>query len=105
MTTEKRNVKKTKRATVVRRSGEQSVVVRVDRRVKHPQFKKYVQRRTHIHVHDPENKCHVGDDVMIRESRPISKTKRWAYVSTITAAAAATKGNQTPASTASVSGE
>ncbi|MBI2343328.1 MAG: 30S ribosomal protein S17 [Deltaproteobacteria bacterium] len=75
--------RKTMQGVVLRRSGEQSVVVRVERMVMHAQFKKYLRRHRNVHVHDPMNKCQVGDMVMVQESRPISKTKRWLYVGTL----------------------
>lgn len=71
--------KKTKQGLVVKRSGDKSVVVRVERMVKHPIVKKYVRRHTKFHVHDPENTCVVGDEIVILESRPISKNKRWVF--------------------------
>ncbi len=54
-----------------------SIVVRVDRRVKHPLYQKVLTRSTKLHVHDPESKSTIGDVVLIKECRPISKTKSW----------------------------
>lgn len=51
--------------------------VLVERRVKHPVYKKYIRRSTKFHVHDEGNDSHLGDTVTIREGRPISKTKAW----------------------------
>jgi small subunit ribosomal protein S17 len=56
---------------------DKSVVVQVDRLVRHPMFKKYVRRRAKYVAHDETNSCKVGDRVLIRETRPFSKTKRW----------------------------
>ncbi len=56
---------------------DKTVVVQVIRRYKHPLFKKYVSRRLKYKAHDETNQCHVGDDVIIQECRPISKQKRW----------------------------
>ena len=62
---------------------EKTVTVEVTRRVKHPVYGKYLQRRNRFHAHDPDNSCRVGDKVRIVESRPLSKTKRWRVVETI----------------------
>lgn len=78
--------KKTMRGIVLRRSGDKSIVVRVERTVIHPRFKKYVRKHRNMHVHDAENVCSVGDDVFIRESRPYSATKRWIFVENANAA-------------------
>ena len=51
--------------------------VLVERRVKHPMYKKYIRRSTKYHVHDENNDSHAGDTVLISEGRPVSKTKSW----------------------------
>ena len=56
---------------------DKTVVVLVQRIVKHPLYQKYIRRRARYKVHDPKNDCHVGDRVLIIESRPISREKRW----------------------------
>lgn len=58
---------------------DKSIVVRVEYRVKH-RVGKYITRSTKIHAHDEANRCKIGDRVKIRETRPISKMKRWAFV-------------------------
>jgi small subunit ribosomal protein S17 len=60
---------------------DKSVVVRVERRVMHPVYKKYIKRSKNYTAHDEKNLCKVGDNVQIMESRPISKTKSWVVVS------------------------
>lgn len=65
--------------TVLRRSGDKSIVVQVERMVKHPRVQKYVRRRNNFQVHDAQNTCQPGDAVEITESRPLSRTKRWAF--------------------------
>lgn len=72
-------LQKTLSGTVLKRSGDKSVVVQVERMVKHPIVKKYVRRRKKFHVHDPSNACLPGDEVSIREGRPFSRTKRWVF--------------------------
>jgi small subunit ribosomal protein S17 len=54
-----------------------TVTVLVERRVKHPLYKKYIRRSTRIHAHDESNNCGVGDAVSIVQCRPLSKTKAW----------------------------
>ena len=54
-----------------------TVTVLVERRVKHPLYKKYVRRSTRIHAHDETGDCHMGDTVSIVQCRPLSKTKSW----------------------------
>jgi small subunit ribosomal protein S17 len=63
--------------TVVSDKGDKTVIVKVERRVQHPQYKKYIRRAKRYAAHDPGNRFHVGDIVRIRECRPISKTKTW----------------------------
>jgi len=54
-----------------------TVTVLVERRVKHPFYKKYIRRSTKIHAHDQTNECSVDDSVSIVQCRPLSKTKAW----------------------------
>ena len=63
--------------TVVSDKAEQTVTVRVERRVMHPVYKKFVRQSKKYAAHDPQKRFKVGDQVRIRECRPISKTKRW----------------------------
>jgi small subunit ribosomal protein S17 len=62
---------------VVSDKMDKTVVVLVERLVKHPVYKKYVRRRKRFSAHDETNACRIGDTVMIRQSRPLSKTKHW----------------------------
>lgn len=57
-----------------------SVVVLINRRVKHPVYGKYVSKSSKLKAHDENNDCKTGDLVTIAESRPISKTKAWTLV-------------------------
>ncbi len=63
--------------TVVSDKMNKSVTVQVERLVKHKLYKKYIRRSTKFAAHDENNSCGVGDKVLITESRPISRTKRW----------------------------
>jgi small subunit ribosomal protein S17 len=56
---------------------EKTVIVRTERLVKHQVFKKYIRRHVKYKAHDERNECKAGDKVLIMESRPISKDKRW----------------------------
>jgi small subunit ribosomal protein S17 len=62
---------------IVSNKMEKTVVVQVERLVKHPLYKKYIRRRNKFMAHDKDNSCQIGDRVEITESRPLSKTKRW----------------------------
>ena len=66
--------------TVVSDKMDKTVAVEVVRRVKHPRYRKYVNRRSVFKAHDEDNACAIGDTVTIMEWRPISKTKRWMVV-------------------------
>ena len=66
--------------TVVSDKMDKTVVVRVDRRVPHPLYGKHIIKSKKYHAHDPNNECRVGDRVEIRETRPLSRTKRWVVV-------------------------
>jgi small subunit ribosomal protein S17 len=59
---------------------EKTVVVRVERRVMHPIYKKFIRRSKKYHAHDENNSFKAGDTVRIRECRPISKTKCWEVI-------------------------
>ena len=69
--------KRVMQGVVVSDKGDKTVVVRVERRIMHPLYKKFIRRSRKMHAHDPENRFKVGDRVRIQECRPISKLKRW----------------------------
>ncbi|MEM6490376.1 MAG: 30S ribosomal protein S17 [Pseudomonadota bacterium] len=66
--------------SVVSDKGDKTVVVKVERRMTHPLYKKTIRMSKRYHAHDAENKHKVGDQVRIRECRPLSKLKRWEVV-------------------------
>jgi len=72
-----RGTSKTKTGIVISNKMEKSIVVRVDRKVKHQMYKKYITRSSKFMAHDAKNDCQIGDKVRIIESRPLSKEKRW----------------------------
>lgn len=65
---------------VVSDKMQKSATVLVERSVQHPKYKKLVKRSSKFHIHDENNVCRVGDRVLIKESKPISKTKSWVLV-------------------------
>jgi len=60
-----------------------SVTIQVERKVKHPLYKKYIRRSTKFHAHDENNDCRIGDKVVIEQCRPISKSKSWRLVEVV----------------------
>ncbi len=66
---------------VVSDSMDKTIVVAVERTVRHPLYGKTIKRTSKIYAHDEENQCKVGDIVKVMETRPLSKTKRWRLVS------------------------
>ncbi|MBD2325917.1 MAG: 30S ribosomal protein S17 [Alkalinema sp. CACIAM 70d] len=71
---------------VVSDKMDKTVVVAVENRAAHPKYGKIVVRTKRYKAHDQENKCKVGDRVRIEETRPLSRTKRWAVVDILTTA-------------------
>ena len=65
---------------VVSDKGDKSIVVAVERLVKHPIYGKFIKRTTKLHAHDENNECGIGDLVEVRECRPLSKTKSFTLV-------------------------
>ena len=61
----------------------QTIVVSVERMVKHSEYGKYIKRTTTLYAHDAENTCNIGDKVLVMSTRPLSKLKRWRLVEVI----------------------
>jgi small subunit ribosomal protein S17 len=72
-----RGIRKTMVGVVVRNRMDKTVVVLVQRLVKHPLYQKYTRKRARYKAHDEKNECRVGDQVLLMETRPLSKEKRW----------------------------
>jgi len=72
-----RGIRKSLVGTVASNKMDKTVVVVVNRLVKDPRYKKYVRRRSTFKAHDENNECNVGDQVLLMETRPLSKEKRW----------------------------
>lgn len=75
-----RGNKNTIKGVVVSNKMDKTIVVRVERLVKHTAFHKYIKRYVKYKAHDEHNRCQVGDKVLIMESRPLSREKRWRMV-------------------------
>lgn len=75
-----RNDRKVLRGIVVSDKMQKTVVVQIDRKVRHPLYEKFVARRTKLHAHDEKSEAHMGDVVEICQTRPISKLKSWRVV-------------------------
>lgn len=79
MTEEVKNraLRKQRKGIVVSKSGNKSIVIVVERRKPHPLYGKIIKQSSKFHAHDEENAANVGDTVVIMETRPISRMKRW----------------------------
>ena len=75
-----RNRRKLRVGKVVSDRMQKTIVVSIERLVKHPKYGRYVKKRTKFKVHDEKNECHIGDVVRFMETRPLSKDKRWRFV-------------------------
>jgi len=75
-----RGRRKVRTGVVVSDKMDQTVLIRIDRKVRHPLYKKTVARSNKLAAHDENNDAHVGDTVRVMETRPLSKTKRWRVV-------------------------
>ena len=72
---------------VVSDKMDKSIVVLLERQVKHPMYGKFIKRSKKYHVHDENNECREGDVVMFKECRPLSKTKHWTLIKVVERAA------------------
>ncbi|MFB6217246.1 MAG: 30S ribosomal protein S17 [Candidatus Aenigmatarchaeota archaeon] len=70
-------MKKTKKGRVVSAAMDKTITVAVDTQRRHPRYKKYLKQRSKFYAHDEDEKAREGDRVLISETRPISKKKRW----------------------------
>ena len=79
-TATERGRRKVRTGVVVSDKMDKTVLVRIDRTVTHPLYRKTVRRSSKLAAHDEQNEAHVGDTVRVIESRPLSRTKRWRLV-------------------------
>ena len=77
---EERALRKTRVGRVVSDKMDKTVVVTIKDKVRHPLYKKIINRTIKLKAHDENNECGIGDTVRIMETRPLSKTKRWRLV-------------------------
>lgn len=77
MTEESKKIVRTLTGKVISDKMQKSATVLVERRVQHPKYGKFVRRSSKFHIHDENNVCRAGDVVVIKEGKPISKTKSW----------------------------
>jgi len=77
---------RTLQGKVISAKMDKSIVVAIERKVKHPLYGKFMKRTTKLHAHDENNQCTEGDVVSIKECRPLSKTKSWTLVEIVTKA-------------------
>lgn len=75
-----RNPRKTVMGTVISAKMQKTVVVETERWEQHSKYKKYIRRRTKLYAHDERAECQQGDRVLLMETRPLSKLKRWRVV-------------------------
>ena len=75
-----RNNRKVGEGVVVSDKMDKSIVIKVERKMKHPIYGKFLKRSTKFMAHDEKNDCHIGDRVRIMETRPLSKNKCWRLV-------------------------
>jgi small subunit ribosomal protein S17 len=78
-----RNLRKERIGLVVSNKMEKSIVVQVERKVKHAKYGKFIKRSTKFMAHDDKNECNIGDTVRIMETRPLSKNKCWRLIEII----------------------
>ena len=87
MATETRNLRKERMGVVVSDAMDKTVVVQAERRIAHPVYGKILRRSKKYYAHDEQNEARRGDQVLIAETRPLSKLKRWRLVRVVTRAA------------------
>ena len=80
---ETRNLRKTRQGVVTSNKMDKTIVIAAKFKEKHPIYGKFVQKTKKSHAHDENNEANIGDTVLIMETRPLSKTKRWRLVSII----------------------
>jgi small subunit ribosomal protein S17 len=71
---------RTETGVVTSAAMNKTVTVKIERKVPHPLYKKYIRRTTKLHAHDEDNQCKVGDVVTVKQCRPLSKSKSWTLV-------------------------
>ncbi len=80
---EETKVERSLMGRVVSNKMDKSIVVLMERQVKHPMYGKFIKRSKKYHVHDENNECREGDTVTFKECRPLSKTKHWTLIKVV----------------------
>jgi len=80
---EKRNLRKERIGVVISNKMNKTIVIAVNRKIKHPIYGKFVNKTTKLMAHDEKGNCNIGDTVRITETRPLSKNKSWRLVEII----------------------
>lgn len=75
-----RNSRKTRVGVVVSNKMEKTITVELERTMKHPLYQRIIKRKSKLYAHDGNNECGIGDKVMVMETRPLSKNKRWRLI-------------------------
>ncbi len=78
-----RNLRKTRVGKVVSNKMDKTIVVAIEDNVKHPKYSKIIKRTLKVYAQDEKNECDIGDKVLVMETRPLSKLKRWRLVEII----------------------
>lgn len=78
-----KSVERSLTGEVVSNSNDKTIAVLVERKVRHPIYKKYIKKSTKVQAHDEKNECNIGDTVRVIEAKPFSKTKHWALAEVI----------------------
>ncbi|HDK44563.1 MAG TPA: 30S ribosomal protein S17 [Desulfobacteraceae bacterium] len=80
---DRNKTRKTRQGSVVSNMMEKSIVVQVERKVRHKLYGKFIRSRVKYMAHDAANECNIGDIVLIEECRPLSKHKRWRVINIV----------------------
>jgi small subunit ribosomal protein S17 len=78
-----RNSRKTRIGIVVSNLMQKTIAVEMERTMKHPIYQRVIKKRSKLYAHDENNECGIGDKVLVMETRPLSKLKRWRLVKVI----------------------
>lgn len=78
-----RSFRKTRVGVVVSNKMEKTITVELERKMKHPLYSRVIKRRSKLYAHDEQNECAIGDKVLVMETRPLSKLKRWRLIKVV----------------------
>ncbi len=78
-----RKFRKTRVGIVISNKMEKTITVELERKMKHPLYTRVIKRRSKLYAHDEQNVCGIGDKVLVMETRPLSKLKRWRLVKVV----------------------